>query len=247
MLGGCQAMLLLPCLILRRRKGNKRMLRIISRRRAEKIIAAEAEKIRSLECRYGLPCAYLQAILLKEMTEIDVLDLAADLAVKLYWIRYDMLSLARRILKQPPLDGFPEGLLKKRDSSTGYAQIFAYVAIRAIAFSLENGLDDGLEDFGLSADHPLRETNPADLRLIWRRLNRDTAFNLRAAALNLIAAAEEMTGRIDFSSYTPEEIQAIFTRYNANTRVITAYGRETYQYYLIYRGYAQDAKQNVSF
>ena len=36
---------------------------------------------------------------------------------------------------------------------------------------------------------------------------------------------------LDFS---PEEMKKVFSRYNANTRKITAYGEEVYNYYLCY-------------
>ena len=212
------------------------MLKRYTRKRIEKIIAEETGWIRRLEEMYGLPGAYLQAVLFREMMETDMMDMLADLAVKCYWARYDLLSWCCRVFKRPPLRRFPVGLLKKRDSSTGYAQIFAYVAIRAMRFALQKGLELSPAAFGFPEDHVPDEKDPADLGRVWRRLNGDPGFNLRMAALILISATEEMTGRMDFSSYSPEEIQLIFTRYNANVRAVTAYGRETYQYYLAFSG-----------
>ena len=219
------------------------MHKIYTQKQIEKTIAELAERMAHLEAVYGIPRAYLQAVLFKEMSDADLLDCLADFAVKCYWLQFDVLSFFRRVLKMPPLRHFPGGLLNKRDSSTGYAQIFGYVAIRAIRYSLAHGLDVDLASFGLTAGHPLDENIPSDLCMVWRRLNRDVSFNLRLAALNLIAAAEEMTGRMDFSSYSPEEIQLIFTRYNANTRSITPYGREVYQYYLSFRQPSPSAPQ----
>lgn len=216
------------------------MLKRYTQKQIEKRIAEQEEWMKRLEERYGIPQAYLHAVLLKEMKEIDWMDILADGAVKCYWLRYDLLSWVRRVFKKPPLRRFPGGLLKKRDSSTGYAQIFAYVAIRAMRFSLQKGLEPGPEAFGFSRDHVPDEKDPADLGRVWRRLNGDPQFNLRLAALNLISAAEEMTGRMDFSSFSPEEIQLIFTRYNANARTITDYGRETYQHYLSFSVKAQE-------
>ena len=69
---------------------------------------------------------------------------------------------------------------------------------------------------------------------MWRRLQRDRRLNIRTATLNLISAAEEMNGHTDFSRYTPEEYERMFTRYNANTRTVTPYGKETYRYFLKY-------------
>ena len=219
------------------------MMKRYTQKQIEKIMAGQAGWIQRLEEMYGIPRAYLQAVLFKEMTEINFVDTLADLAVKWYWLRYDFLSWFCCVLKRPPLHHFPGGLLKKRDSSTGYAQIFAYVAIRAMRYALEKGLESSPVAFGFPEDHVPEEKDPADLGRVWQRLNGDPGFNLRMAALNLISAAEEMTGRIAFSSYSPAEIQLIFTRYNANSRTVTAYGRETYQYYLAFSGKKQEDRE----
>ncbi len=196
------------------------MLRLYSPRRAEKIIARYGEWVGFLEKRYGLPGACLRAVLYREITETDVMDLAADAAVALYW--------AARGLG---------GLLKKNDSSTGYGQIFGAVGVRAAVFGLEHGLETR-EELGLPPGWD--PESPAALRLIWTRLRRDPAFNLRLSALNLLSCAWEITGRLDFASYSEEELQLIFTRYNADTRQITAYGRETYRLYLRYQDEAKN-------
>ena len=59
---------------------------------------------------------------------------------------------------------------------------------------------------------------------------------MTAAALNLLSAAEEKTGRIDFPSYSPEELKLIFTRYNGTVPHITPYGEAVYRHYLRYAG-----------
>ena len=67
---------------------------------------------------------------------------------------------------------------------------------------------------------------------MWRKLKHDTVFNLSCAALNILHCAWQMTGRIDFDSYSPQEIKLIFTRYNADVKHVTAYGEEAYARYL---------------
>ena len=204
--------------------------RLYSPKRAEKIISRCDAWIMWAQDRYGVPGAFIKTMLFQELTAMDGLDILADWAVKLYWLKYGLLSRIRRICKMPPYPGFPSGLLRKRDSSTGYGQVFARTAIQAIRFSLEKGLDESPQALGLK--NVPDENEPDDLRLIWYRLHREPRFNIRMAALTLLSAAEETTGRMDFSSYTPEEIQLIFTRYNANTKAVTDYGREAYQYYI---------------
>ena len=186
------------------------MLRRYTPRRTEEIIASLYPLLDQIEKDYSVPAACMKAVLYREMTEIDLFDAAADLAVRLGW-------LGR--------------LIGKNDSSTGYAQIFASVAARALRFAEERGIETA-EGLGLKRS-PSPE-DPGDLREIWLRLNRDREFNLRLAALNLLSAAEEVTGRIDFSSYSPEEIQRIYTRYNGTVPHITPYGEEAYRHYLRY-------------
>ena len=87
---------------------------------------------------------------------------------------------------------------------------------------------------GLQADHRLDEHRASDLFLVWNRLHRDVHMNIEIGALNLLCCADEMTGRLDFSSYTPVDLKRIFTRYNQDTREITAYGEAAYRYYRFY-------------
>lgn len=203
------------------------MFRLYSPRRTEKIIRALDPEIHFLQDRYRLPAACVQAILYQEMTHMDALDLLADGAVRLFWLKY---RACKRLGKQ----GFPGGLNKKRDSSTGYAQIFGTVGIRAVEFAVEKGIESR-EALGLPG-RALRADTPEDLQLIWRRLRKDPVFNLRLCALNLLFCAQQMTGRTDFSSFGENEMRLIFTRYNANASAVTAYGRETYAHFLRYSG-----------
>ena len=218
------------------------MIKLYTRARAGRTVASQAALLQALSRRYPLPAACVQAILYKELIEIDLLDIVADLAVRFYWFRY---GLRRRLCGWGLLRS-PEPLLRwgpfgKRDSSTGCAQIFAYVGIRAVNFALDRDLLPSQEALGLPAGRRLNPETPEDLREVWYRLYRDTAFNTELAALNLLAAAEEMTGRVDFPSYTPEELMLVLTRYNADTGRITDYGREAYGYYLTYsRGEVPD-------
>lgn len=160
------------------------------------------------EKAYGVPKACMQAVLYQELSGMDWLDPLADLAVACYW------------RTQPIWDRL--SLPAKRDSSTGYGQIFAATAIQAIRFAEDRGLPD------LPADR--------SMPLIWRRLRRDRHFNIQCVALCLLYAAEEMTGRTDFASFSPEDLQLVFTRYNASTKKITPYGLAAYNSYQTFQG-----------
>ncbi|MBR1496303.1 MAG: hypothetical protein IJ617_01590 [Oscillospiraceae bacterium] len=207
------------------------MIRLYGEARTREIIAEQADWICALSRRYGVPAACVQAILYQEITQLDLLDIAADLAVKFYWLRYRLRRALGFRRAEPALRWWAFG---KRDSSTGYAQIFAYVAINAINFALERGIAEEAELL-LPAAAPLHPEEPEHLRLIWARLHRDRRFNTLCAALNLLAAAQEMTGRIDFPGCSAEELKLILTRYNADVRHVTAYGERAYRMYLEYR------------
>lgn len=200
-------------------------------KRAERIIARNHGTITRISETYDLPPAYLKAVLRQEIPEIDLLDGAADLAVRFNWLRY---RLSRRLTggRRPPSPPGRKGL-NRLDSSTGYAQIFGFVALEAANFAVDRGLTD-YAALGLPEDHRLSREDPEDLRLVWQMLHRDREANLTFAALNLLSAAEEMTGRLDFPGYSEEEVKRILTRYNANVRHVTQYGEEAYRHYLAF-------------
>ena len=169
------------------------------------------------EC--GLPPACLKAVLMMELTCMDILDPLADTVVAVNW-------LGAPLLHPAPDSGNP---LQKLDSSTGYGQIFSRVAIEAIRFARERGISCAAL---LELKPELSPENPEDLRLVWRRLNRDQVFNLSCSALNLLHCAWQMTGRLAFGSYSPQELKLIFTRYNADVKQVTQYGEAAYAWYL---------------
>lgn len=210
------------------------MFKLYSARTAENIIRRMDATIRRISARYAIPAAVLRAVLYQEITQIDLLDLFADWLVQFNWRRLSLRgALSAETLKK-------RGLLYKLDSSTGYAQVFARVGIEALNFGLDRGLVTA-EELSLPPEKRLDAKEPRDLQLIWRRLHRERAFNLELAALNLLSAAQEKTGRIDFSSYSPEELQLILTRYNGTSREISHYGKSAYAHVLRYAEMEQAA------
>ena len=185
------------------------MIKLYSKKQVEKTVARCRDWIQTVSERYPVPPAAICAVLRKELEEIDFLDPLADIAV------------ASRL--------FP-----KQDSSTGPMQIFGKVGLRAVNEAVDRGLTS-YRALGIPEGHRLDENSRSDVHLIWKKLWRDRRVNIEIAALNLLSAAEEMTGRVDFENYTPEELKHIFTRYNQQTGQITAYGRKVYGYYLQYR------------
>lgn len=183
------------------------MLKLISPRRAERILRRYAGFIDMLAETYHIPAAAVKAVLYKEMTDIDILDPAADIAVRLPFVR-------------------------KRDSSVGYGQIFARVAVDALNFAVGKGITDYASVWPSDGSHRTPDSSdPSDLKKMWRLLHRDPEANIRFTALNILAAADEMTGRTDLTAMTDDELKLTFTRYNANVRHVTAYGEEVFGLY----------------
>lgn len=200
------------------------MLNLYSQNRTEKLIAQNSALIESICASYHLPSAYLKAILRMELPEINIFDGLADVLVALNWVRYALFGTF-------DLERHTRNPLRKFDSSTGYGQIFAQVAIEAILFAQSQKIPVFL---GVSGDlFPFR---PHDLKRIWARLHHDRVFNLSCAALNIIHASFEMTGRIDFEGYNEHEIKMTLSRYNGNAQVISPYGEKAYQFFLEYVG-----------
>lgn len=203
------------------------MFRLYSAKTAETIIRRMDASIRRVSARYRIPAPVLQAILFQEITQIDLFDLLADWLVQLNWLRlYHKGKIGEKLRRK-------RGLWYKLDSSTGYMQIFGRVGMNAINFALDRGLTTA-EELAVPADRRLDPEDPRDLRTIWKRLHREVSFNLEVAALNILSAAEEKTGRIDFASYSPEELQHVLTRYNSTSREISVYGKDAYAHVLRY-------------
>ena len=120
------------------------MLRLYRPAKAEKIIRCYSPWLDTLAERYGIPAACMKAVLRKEIADIDLFDPLADAMVAFNWLRYDLKTrLFRRQGAAADVPPSGRGVFAKRDSSTGYAQIFAFVALRAVRFAEESGLTLG--------------------------------------------------------------------------------------------------------
>ena len=181
------------------------MMKLISPAKADAIIAGFDGWIREVSGRYGVPAALVKAVLYQEMTNIDALDPVADAAV----------MIAPR---------------HSRDSSTGYAQIFGRTGLIAANFALDHGLTT-YELLGLESDHRLDPANRRDVFKVWRRLHEDAQANIEFEALVLLCAADEVIGRIDFATFSDDELKLVLSRYNADVRQVTSYGEQAFAHY----------------
>ncbi len=184
------------------------MIKMYTKEKTEEILLNYKGWVDTLAERYHIPAAFIKAILYMEMTGMDIMDIAADAAVSV-------------------------NVFNKKDSSTGYAQIFGRVGLEAVNFACDRGLTDYAK-LRIESDHRLSSKDPEDIRLVWKLLKDDPFMNMEIAVLNMLSCAEEKTGRIAFDSYTEDEMKLIMTRYNADTDHITQYGEDAYQNYLRY-------------
>ena len=181
------------------------MFKPFSPTRAKRTLERYESWIQTVSTRYGVPEAVVKAILYQEMVQIDLVDYAADLAVG-------------------------SGFFKKKDSSTGYAQIYGYVGLNAANFAVDHGLAT-YESLGIESDHRLDTNNLADVRLVWKKLHKNKEANIELATLNLLAAAYEVVGHGDFDRMSDEELKLVMTRYNADARHVTEYGERAFATY----------------
>ena len=205
------------------------MFRLYSERAAARILEKHDASIQEVCARCGLPAPALQAVLLQELSQIDLFDPLADALVWLNGARFSLRErLAGKALQLPQ----KRGALYKFDSSTGYAQIYAFVGVAALRFGCAHALCR-MEDFGFAPEETLDAALGRDRRRVWLRLRRDRRFNLALAALNLMSASEEVAGHTNFSALTSEELQRVFTRYNCSRAdLVSAYGRAVYDRFL---------------
>ena len=103
----------------------------------------------------------------------------------------------------------------------------------ALNFTVDRGLTT-YEAAGIASDRRLDPGNPKDVRLVWKKLRRDPKANIEFAAMNLLAAADEVIGKTDFSQMSAEELKLVLTRYNANVHHVTPYGERAYEKYREY-------------
>jgi len=80
----------------------------------------------------------------------------------------------------------------------------------------------------------LDEASRRDVRKVWRKLHEDPKANIEIATLNLLVVADEMVGRLDFGTFSDDEIKLVLSRYNANTNQVTSYGEQAFQHYRRY-------------
>lgn len=183
---------------------------------------------------WGIRKAFIQAVATWEIFQLFIQDLATDEAVRLtyFWLT------AQDLWEQNPIGSAPLPPVTPLlfDSSTGFGQIYAKVAITAHNWAIQNGF----------ASPPSLDS--ADWRTmwqVWQKLNEDNAYNLSMAAAVLMAGAagalepgdEVIATGPPRLTYTDEQITKILSRYNGHGNDAELWGEKVRGVYNIYERY----------
>lgn len=172
---------------------------------AMEIVIEYDELFTELSQTYGFRKALIQSVLMRELSYEDWnLDLAADTAVTNYYNYKVALeaweALPPLVQAVTPIPTMP--LIVTTDSSTGYAQIFAQTAIKAINYAVSQGILTGGSTYDLG--------NWKHMMFIWNELHNNINFNLRNSAFVLLHAANLVGLDTDYYGYTESETKRFY-------------------------------------
>ncbi|GGS05304.1 hypothetical protein GCM10010252_49990 [Streptomyces aureoverticillatus] len=154
----------------------------------------------ALARQYKFRKALIQAPVLWELRKLNPGDVIADMAVK-------------------------KGL--KDDSSTGWGQIFAWVAIDARNYCMQQGLINGT---------PLSKSDKSDVQRVWQHLQ-DPNYNIRSVACLTLYNAHQLKMARPGLATSQANTQALLARYNGTGDAAKQYGRELIGLYNVLENY----------
>lgn len=197
------------------------IVRTYSSDQAINIILKYNDKITSASKTYGINKALIQAVLLRELTCLNVSDDVADSAVISYYSykqqleNYNKLPWYKQIIFGPPVVPVPI----REDSSTGLGQIFAKTGINARNATLQKG------------ESKMNYSNWKQRKSMWYRLKDNNAYNITMVARVL---------KMEKYKLAPSSRSTILilSRYNnGNAKKATTYGNICYRYYNLFNKY----------
>jgi hypothetical protein len=171
--------------------------------------------ITDLSNKYNMRKALIQTSAYWEMRHYDLIDQVTDHLVAEYHLT---------------------GIGEKKDSSTGIAQIFGEIGIRAWNHCIRKGYVSGTI---------LDPTKDADIWTMWQKLNKDNAFSVRTVPLVHLWDAEGKPGKPPEESvlrsmrldYTEREIFEILRRYQGAEPIAYEHAAQRVILYHIFEQY----------
>lgn len=165
---------------------------------------------------------------------------ALDLVLSADWLFTSLarsLKLRKALIQAPvmwelrkfnPLDIIADEAVEaglKDDSSTGWGQIFAWVAIEARNYCVQQGIINGT---------PLTDD---DKFAVWKNLHEDPLYNIRTAAYLTIYNAHQLGIARPGLNTGEADTQALLARYNGTNEAAEQYGRELIGLYRVLENY----------
>ena len=179
---------------------------------------------------FNIPKEMIQTILLRELWCLNTGDAIGDGWVMQYFQWKDNCEYwsNQSVLYQATVPYPTQPIPLKEDSSTGLGQIHAKVAIKAFNEAVDNGYIN---------ETKLDGSNWKVCKNVWFSLKNTPIYNIKMSTLNILSCINEYNYGSNPWCYTANQYKQIFTRYNANQNTINDYGRECYEYYLIFKRY----------
>ncbi|MFE6623660.1 glycoside hydrolase domain-containing protein [Streptomyces sp. NPDC057740] len=172
---------------------------------------------------------------------------AFDAVISMDWLFTDLarvLRLRKALVQAPvlwelrkwnPLDKFADDAVKdgdRDDSSTGWGQIFAWVAIEARNYCMDQGIING------------SRLTDADKTSVWNRLHDDPSYNISTAAYLTIYNAHQIGVARPGLNTSDADSQDILARYNGTGDGAEKYGGELIGLYQVLEQYNRTIRTN---
>lgn len=160
-----------------------------------------------------VPKSFIQAILLKEISNIDAGDAIADKLVENYYNK--------------------KANADKEDSSTGLGQIFAKTAIRS---------HNQLVSLSIINENNINESDINARKEVWFKLKDDNDYNIKAVAKTIKANATYKGIASQLYEIDDNKKQSLFAAYNGSGPEATKYGSQVLKYQKQFEEYNNNHK-----
>ena len=184
---------------------SKESTPLYSANKAINLVLNKDASISKASNQLKVPKSFLQAILLREISNINDLDSIADKAVEMYFDEVEKKGSSQ----------------KKADSSTGLGQIFAATAIES---------HNELVSKGIINDNRIDANDIATRKSIWYKLKDDDEYNILAVAKALKAKASYKGFASKLYQLDDSQKQSLFKAYNGSGTDAQKYGEVVLSY-----------------
>lgn len=194
--------------------------------------------ITEISQKYKVRKALIQTVFMWEGSCEGIDDVASDTAVQEYYDykneleKWENLSdEEKQNVKKPT-----EPTIIRKDSSTGFCQIFASTAINAYNYAIKRGYIVG-ETYDKTDWHTVFN--------VWNKLHTDVEYTIEMAALVLLHAADLVKISDITYEYSADDVKKVLARYNGTNDKAQEYGERNYQIYDLFEGYNKKFREEA--